>query len=220
MAAFLKKEFEQSGYRVQEIIENVISVENFLSKSELKELFDIINNASQEDWEIEYLGNLKAFCLNKFGRDDVDNLVKEGKFEITKNWADKNLNITELLEDSNKFYRRLDLIMKKANSDLEMRGLKTIQRMYDGVELKSHTDQYTDPSIQYAAIIYLNDDYVDGELFFVNKDIKLRPKPGTLLVFPGNEEFEHGVKHVGPGPMRYVIVGFIGVVDFYKDKKY
>jgi hypothetical protein len=61
--------------------------------------------------------------------------------------------------------------------------------MQKGVELKSHTDQHTDPSIHYATIIYINDDYVDGELFFPNKDISLRPKPGDLLFFPGNEEY-------------------------------
>ena len=31
--------------------------------------------------------------MQKFGRDDVENLVEEGKFEITQNWEDKNFNI-------------------------------------------------------------------------------------------------------------------------------
>ena len=93
--------------------------------------------------------------------------------------------------------------------------------MQKGVELKLHTDQHTDPSIQYATILYINDDYKDGELFFKNKkNSDLRPKPGTLLVFPGNEEFEHGVRKVGEGPIRYVTVGFIKKKDFYKDNKY
>jgi hypothetical protein len=96
-----------------------------------------------------------------------------------------------------------------------------MQRMQEGVELKSHTDQHTDPSIKYAAILYINDDYKDGTLFFVNKENSdLRPRPGTLLVFPGNEEFQHGVRHVGEGPIRYVIVGFIKVKDFYENNKY
>jgi hypothetical protein len=64
-----------------------------LTKEELDFIWNIINGASQEDWEVEYMGNLKRFCLEKFGREDVDNLVAEGKFEITQNWVDKNLNI-------------------------------------------------------------------------------------------------------------------------------
>jgi uncharacterized cupin superfamily protein len=92
--------------------------------------------------------------------------------------------------------------------------------MQPGVELKSHTDQHTDPSIRYATIIYINDDYIDGELFFPKLDISLRPKPGDLLFFPGNEKHEHGVKHVGEGPIRYVIVGFIKEKDHYKHNRY
>ena len=43
-----------------------------------------------------------------------------------------------------------------------------IQRMQTGVELKSHVDQNTDPSVRYGTILYINDDYSDGELFFKN----------------------------------------------------
>ena len=68
--------------------------------------------------------------------------------------------------------------------------------------------------------IYINDDYLDGELFFPNKDISLRPKPGDLLFFPGNEEYEHGVKHVGDVPIRYVIVGFIKEIGHYERNRY
>jgi hypothetical protein len=92
--------------------------------------------------------------------------------------------------------------------------------MQDGVELKAHTDQDTDPSIKYATIIYLNDNYSGGELFFSNKNIEIKPKPGSLVVFPGTNEFNHGVRHVKAGPIRYVLVGFIKVRDFYENNKY
>jgi hypothetical protein len=103
---------------------------------------------------------------------------------------------------------------------LHLSGIATIQRMQTGVELKSHTDQHTDPSIRYATILYINDDYVDGELFFPKFNIQLKPKPGTMLFFPGNEEYEHGVRHVGEGPIRYVLVGFIKEKDHYKNNRY
>jgi hypothetical protein len=92
--------------------------------------------------------------------------------------------------------------------------------MQEGVELKSHTDQHTDPSIRYASILYLNDNYKDGELFFKNLDIELKPKPGSLLIFPGTPQYEHGVRHVGAGPIRYVLVGFVKVKNFYVNNKY
>jgi hypothetical protein len=214
-----KEKLKENNLEFEEITDQLLWIKNFLTKEELDFIWKIINSASQKDWEVEYMGNLKNFCLEKFGRDDVDNLVAEGKFEITQNWIDKNLNIKHHSEQ-HVFYNRLSDLINPSFPGLELSGLATIQRMQKDVELKSHTDQHTDPSIHYATILYINDDYVDGELFFPNKDLSLRPKPGDLLFFPGNEEYEHGVKHVGDGPIRYVIVGFVKEIGHYERNKY
>jgi hypothetical protein len=214
-----KKQLIDNEYSFEEIAPELISVKNFLSKEQLETLNNIINSTSQEDWEVEYLSNLKTFCMEKFGRDDVDNLVAEGKFEITQNWKDKNFNILDH-EIHKPMYDVLNSMVIDSDSTLHLSGLATIQRMQTGVELKSHTDQHTDPSIRYATIIYINDEYVDGELFFPKLGIELKPKPGTMLFFPGNEEYEHGVRHVGKGPIRYVLVGFIKETDHYKNNRY
>jgi len=219
MTAFLKNELEENGFVVNEIIDNVLVVEDFISKDHLLELVNIIKNTDEDEWKIEYFKNLKPFCLEKFGRDDVENLVAEGKFEITSNWEDKNLNISEY-EISYIIPKKLQDLVNKTDQNLQVSGLKTFQRMQDGVELKAHTDQHTDPSIRYATIIYINDDYNGGEIFFTNKNLELKPKPGSLLIFPGNDEFDHGVRHVQSGPIRYVLVGFIKEKDFYENNKY
>jgi hypothetical protein len=220
MSIFLEKEFKDAGYDIEILHDQILSVKNFLEKKELEEVLDIINKTPNEDWSIEYTRNLARFCMEKFGRDDVENLVAEGKFEITQGWQDKNLEIGQE-EISKILQKRLQNLISLSNDDLELTGFGTLQRMYEGVELKSHTDQHTDPSIKYAAILYLNDDYEDGTLFFKNKqNSDLKPTPGTLLLFPGNEEYEHGVRHVGKGPVRYVTVGFIKIKNFYENNKY
>ena len=219
METFLKKQLEDNGFKVEEPVDQVIIVEDFLSKDELDSLHNIINNLSEDDWMIEYTKNLKRFCMEKFGRDDVENLVAEGKFEITQGWQDKNYDLGSEPITRN-VIERLDNLVALVDPKLEASGLKTFQRMQDGVELKAHTDQHTDPSINYATIIYLNDNYNGGELFFSNKDLQLKPKPGSLVIFPGTDEFNHGVRHVEPGPIRYVLVGFIKVRNFYKKNKY
>jgi hypothetical protein len=215
----LKELFKKNDIAFTEITDELLSIENFLTDKELEFIWGRINSATQEDWEVEYTSNLKRFCLQKFGRDDVDNLVAEGKFEITQNWNDKNLNVSDSAE-YRVFYERLNELTLETESNLELSGFATIQRMQPGVELKSHTDDHTDPSISYAAILYINDDYNDGELFFKKLNIKLRPKPKTLLIFPGNEKYEHGVETVSDGPIRYVIVGFIKEPDHYKKNRY
>jgi hypothetical protein len=220
MEAFLKKEFDDAGYDTEVFHDQVLFVKDFLKPEELDTILEIIETTPNEEWSIEYTKNLARFCMEKFGRDDVENLVAEGKFEITQGWEDKNLNITTK-EISMTLQGRLGKLLELADPSLELAGFGTLQRMQAGVELKSHTDQHTDPSIRYAAILYINDDYKDGTLFFKNKeDSDLRPKPGTLLIFPGNEEYEHGVRFVGEGPIRYVTVGFMKVTGFYEKNKY
>lgn len=220
MEVFLKKEFEDAGYQVNVVHDQILVIQDFLKDGELETILEIIKTTDNADWSIEYTKNLARFCMEKFGRDDVDNLVAEGKFEITQGWEDKNLDITDK-EISKTLQVRLGKLISLYDDSLELAGFGTLQRMQEGVELKAHTDQHTDPSIKYAAILYINDDYKDGTLFFKNKENSdLRPSPGTLLLFPGNEEYEHGVRHVGEGPIRYVTVGFIKVRGFYEDNKY
>jgi hypothetical protein len=220
MDVFLKKELEDAGFSTQVLYDHVLVVENFLSQEEVEIVNSIISETSNEEWSKEYKKSLANFCMEKFGRDDVENLVAEGKYEITQGWDDKNLDIsTNPL--SRKLQDRLGELIAIADNSLQLGGFATMQRMQPGVELKLHTDEHTDPSIRYAAILYINDDYADGTLFFKNiEGSDLKPKPGTLLLFPGNAEYEHGVRHVGEGPIRYVIVGFLRIKDFYEKNKY
>ena len=218
METFLKKDLSTAGFIVEEPVNGVLVVENFITESELLEFWKIINSTPEEKWLVHYREHLAKFCMEKFGRDDVENLVAEGKYEITRGWDDKNLLVIDYPVAVVVTKRLTDLISK--NDPTLHLSFGIFQRMQSGVELKAHTDQHTDPSIKYAAVLYLNDDYVGGEIFWPNKDLVLKPKPGTLVMFPGTDEFHHGVKHVGEGPIRYVMPGFIKVADFYEKNKY
>jgi len=214
-----KKQLTKNGFVFKEITPELLSIENFLLEKDLNTFNEIIESTSQEEWEVEYHSNLKKFCMIKFGRDDVDNLVAEGKFEITQNWKDKNFNIKDH-EIYRPTYDKINSLVLLSDNSLELSGFATIQRMQPGVELKSHTDQKTDPSIRYATIAYINDDYEGGSLFFQKLGIEIKPKKGTLLFFPGTEEYEHGVRHVEGEKIRYVLVGFIKEIDHYEKNKY
>jgi hypothetical protein len=208
------------GYEVEEPVENIFIVKNFLNKKQHQILINYLQTLSQEDWEIQYFSNLKNFCMLKFGTDDVERLVKEGKFEITENWKDKNVSLQnnkETKEICNVLQKKINLFLP---DNIEIKGPGTVQRQHAGVPLTPHFDQHTDPSIEYAAIIYLNDDYIDGELFFPKKNFEIKPSARSLVIFPGSEEFTHGVKAPGEGPIRYVLPSFISKKGFYNDGKY
>lgn len=56
-----------------------------------------------------------------------------------------------------------------------------------------------------STIIYLNDDYEGGEIYFPNLEFSYKPKKGDAIIFPCNtEEYNHGVKTVTAGT-RYTI---------------
>jgi predicted 2-oxoglutarate/Fe(II)-dependent dioxygenase YbiX len=60
----------------------------------------------------------------------------------------------------------------------------------------------------YSAILYLSNDYDGGEIKFSKLNIELKPDPGTLIFFPGIEEFEHGVSPVLSGERTNFILFF------------
>jgi len=124
MEVFLKKEFEDAGYNVEVFYDHVLFVKDFLKSEELHTLLNIIETTPNEEWSIEYTKNLARFCMEKFGRDDVDNLVAEGKFEITRGWEDKNLNITSK-EISAILQHRLAVLLELADPSLELAGFGT-----------------------------------------------------------------------------------------------
>lgn len=217
MATYLEKEMNEAGYKTTVPVEGILLVHDFITDEEVNKYFEIINSATEKDWEGWYTNNLKTFCLDKFGRDDVENLVAEGKFEITSNWHDKNL---EFIDNplNHIVTKRLQDVIKTGPERLVCSGFYFFQRMYKDVELVAHTDQYTDPSIQYAAIIYIHNDYNGGEIFWPNANYQMKPSPKDLLIFPGTDEFNHGVRHVLEGPTRYVLPAFIKIPNYYEDK--
>jgi hypothetical protein len=50
-----------------------------------------------------------------------------------------------------------------------------------------------------ATLIYLNDDYEGGEIYFPDHGVGFKPQPGDLLCFPDNPDFVHGVAEIASG---------------------
>jgi hypothetical protein len=216
MLNHIVERFREFNYKSYEVIPGVVVVENFITEKKSNILIKFGEDAAQNEWETEYYDNFVKFCEEKFGRTDVDNLLEEGLIEITNNWIDKIISVNqfEFVSEMTKHLKEILSVWPK----LYFRGFGVVQRQYEGVPLIAHTDIHTDKQVKYAAILYLNDDYVDGEVYWVKKDFKIKPKKGSLLIFPGGEEFEHGVEAPGKGPTRYVMPSFIygtdGIYEF------
>lgn len=210
----IKEHIESLGYVVDEVSDQIFLVRDLIDNEELDELLVIANSASEDEWKNHYMQGVIDMARLKFGRDDIENLVKEGLYEITENWIDKNLKISdyEVAEKINKKCRKIF----QFDNTIKFNGCGTIQRQYNGVPLKDHVDNHTDPSLVYASVIYLNEDYIDGEVYFVNQGIELRPPKKSMLIFPTGEGWRHGVNAPGDGPYRYVIPCFISRKNYWE----
>jgi hypothetical protein len=60
---------------------------------------------------------------------------------------------------------------------------------------------------KYVGILYLNDDYEGGELYFRDHGIDIKPNKYSYYVFPGGVENIHGVREIKEGE-RYTMVSF------------
>lgn len=73
------------------------------------------------------------------------------------------------------------------------------------------------PWRKFAAIIYLNNDYKGGRTYFPKfNNHSPENTPGTLVVFPGNLEYLHGVTEITEGT-RYTIASFFGYDESKRD---
>lgn len=69
-----------------------------------------------------------------------------------------------------------------------------------------------------ACNVYLNDDYSGGEVYFPERNYEFKPVENSLVMWPGNKNFIHGIKKT-TGCNRYVFGLFIKFAEFDKYDK-
>lgn len=206
-------DFQREGWEVTQLDDQIFLVKDFITSEDRARIYDEAESYSEDDWIGEYMNHLRDKAEYEFGTRDIEQLNKDGKMEITWDWADKNLHLKTVQDIMLKLNQQIINIIKP-HEHLIFYGLGTIQRQYEGSELRVHVDNYVDPYVAYAAIIYINDDYTDGELIFPTRDLKLHVPAGSMMVFPATADYPHGVLPPGPGPKRYVLPTFISMPKY------
>ena len=77
-----------------------------------------------------------------------------------------------------------------------------IAKFDEGFGMHEHFDS-TKPN-DIATLLYLNNNYSGGEIYFPGYDISIKPNVGDLVCFPDTPDFVHGVKPISNG-IRYTI---------------
>lgn len=86
------------------------------------------------------------------------------------------------------------------------------RKYYAGTVMPYHEDSvHREYGGGFTAILYLNEDYVGGELFFKDDKVKFKPTKGSLIIFPGDKM--HEILPLEEGN-RYMISAY-----FFKDRR-
>lgn len=178
---------KNSGFSdVEQLQENIFYIKSFMSKEDMALANNIIANLSEQDWSI----------LDKEHAEDW-----EGKL------CDHN---NGLLNESLR-----SKVSKLANvfSNYAIVGYNRILRQSPGKSMEAHVDPRNDinngSTREYAAVIYLNDNYSGGEINYVNLGIKIKPEAGSLVIFKTGPKYSHEVLEVSGSMPRYCFPGFI-----------
>jgi len=166
---------------MQEYIDQIIYVKGFMPK-------EIANMIS--DYSKDY-----TLLFDDFGNTEQEFTVHT--------YHGIEQNDPELLKIMQEYAKRVYDFVKEQYGDNFEDFIETkthIAKFLPGSGMHEHYDSNRPNDI--ATLIYLNDDYIGGEIYFPKYGISYKPEPGDLLCFPDNPNFVHGVKEIQDG-IRY-----------------
>ena len=79
-----------------------------------------------------------------------------------------------------------------------------LKKWNQGQSMGPHFDgQDGNSNLAFSLVAYINDDYEGGEIHFPNQNVTIKPKAGSLIMFPSQQPFLHEVKPIISGT-RYM----------------
>jgi hypothetical protein len=174
--------------KVGDSTDNIKVIPNFIGEEEIKDLMSQVE-----------VTNVTSFVSQKDSKGEPTNWM-----HTYMGLADRFNIIDRVTKEIKDAYGFDNIRAKEPNLH--------VVRWDEGSALKLHVDDLgyvTDNNI--ATLIYLNDDYEGGEISFEQHNLSVKPKTGTLLIFPGNLNYAHEVKEVLSGkrytaPIWFTIV--------------
>lgn len=145
-----------------------------------------------------------------------------GSTSDTGTWTNRNFR----LEKNNQILQNIETrILEEYSLNIEkipqelvhkvFKGLGPINRTSVGQGLPVHDDlgpPELNLPVAYGIVLYLNDDFSGGELFYEKLGLKIKPKRGMLVIHSALPKYAHGVTEVLAGT-RYGITLFVDSVN-------
>jgi hypothetical protein len=122
--------------------------------------------------------------------------------EFWSNRVHENAQITSIAKPFRD--KIISVIEKEYSISVSPKNEPGVVHWGPGVEMGLHVDDLGKESYHMASLIYLNEDYDGGEIYFQTHDVTIKPKTGDLVMFPGNLNYAHKVLPVLRGD-RYTM---------------
>jgi Rps23 Pro-64 3,4-dihydroxylase Tpa1-like proline 4-hydroxylase len=173
----------------------------------------MIENPSEKD-EI-YLANVAKIGGSTANIQYIENVLPEKDhkaildyIEIAESWEEepwravtiKSGNLPEEIMDIlNKVfelaYKKSVELYDVSINTFNKSGLHLV-KFVKGFYLVPHVDTMSSEGNHIASVYYINDDYTGGEINFPDHNLEIKPKPNSLIIFPGNENYLHEVREI------------------------
>lgn len=190
----------------KEIYDNIFLYEDFLDEFELNFLLKIAKDTKEDDWQEVYIKQGEELDKNS------ENYQKYLKFKNT--WT----KTTYVPNDLSIFESIKNKVLKVIEPNLTItEELYRIKRLTEGRAIDVHYDNVMDFSLKSGVVLYLNDNFNGGEIFYPEFDFQYKPKANTLIIHPASEQYRHGVKEV-IGDTRYSLAFFLSTLTYNQRK--
>jgi pyruvate formate-lyase activating enzyme-like uncharacterized protein len=173
-------------YIITKVDDGIYYIDDFLSKEEIDVMMsECLDESGWSIGEGEWESNIKQCTASAKLRQEINN-----RLESIINNDQEESNSTTLVSR---------LRVSTGNGSDWALGVHADNHEYGDGRSVNVTKGY---------IIYFNENFEGGETVYLNKNIKLKPKAGRMLVHSAYKDYTHAVNHVLSGT-RYFITGFV-----------
>ena len=189
--------------------DSIVVIRNFVEPEHLKTIQNFLPTISEWIDPGESLYSEDGTCL--YNADYWRNRQCSGEI-IQK----LNNNIYEIIEY---YINKMQKVLETQFSVRLSTRPPVLIKWTPGTEQRPHADKQLNdgspnpfPDYDLNSLIYYNDNFEGGELYYPEHDIVIKPEPGLAVANPGDIHFLHGVKPIISGE-RWTTPSFYTVTD-------
>lgn len=183
-----------------ELFKNIFVIYDFITEEECDILLNECLQSKDSDWQEINYAHADSIKQGSELYEKYQNYKKQwDKTSMTS----ANINILENIRN-----RCHDFLDKDLNITDEIFRIKKFTKSRS---LDVHHDDAGDFSLRHGLVIYLNDDYDGGEIYYPEFNFQYKPVARSLIIHPANKQYRHGIRQVSRND-RYSISCFSSTI--------